>query len=541
MKINRITKYILAASLMVGAVACESPMKDFNLQISTEVIQHSAVVQIKDLDGNTIPGVTVSLVSGQIQEVYNMSGYKDFKVVDNQVEFGLSPNARLTGTEEVRFRIEVKAPGYSSQEIPVTISMNSSTGIIPVFLSKPSEPVEGVEEVVKVVSLAADGSTMEVVTLTPAATAPGTQPMSLSIPAGTQFRDANGNVITGGQLRIAMGGFDANNDDVKALLPGGGLTADGVVLPGGRIAPGTFSAAGITSINMMVGNTPVRQFSNPIDVGIPLPSDYVSPINGQAIQAGQSFDLFSNSSSDNIWRFEKAVTVGGSAAAGYIANFQVDHLTFFMAAEFGEACSSGSTVNFSGDWMANGYTYPITVEAVWGGDRIFKREYSINEGNKSILIDGLPDGTTLFITNSKGTLLRQTVLASCGQVTNVELPNPGEPTNNMSTLQLYVRCPDKGTVITLLPTFHIHYREAGKGEFKLLGTVSNGLLRTSLLKTDGTKYDFKAFYSGKVKTVNGKTVQADNSATIGIQPGDIIGEKAGATNLAILKEECKKI
>ena len=62
-----------------------------------------------------------------------------------------------------------------------------------------------------------------------------------------------------------------------------------------------------------------------------------------------------------------------------------------------------------------------------------------------------------------------------------------------------------------------------------------------MLKSDGTKYDFRAIYNGKTKVVNGKTVQKDNSGTIGINPGDIIGEKAGATNLAILVEECNKL
>lgn len=541
MKITRISKYILAASLFVGVVACESPMKDFNLQISTSVIQHSAVVKIVDVNGNAVAGATVKLESGQTSEVYNMDGKKSFKVVDGQVEFGLSPNVRLTGTEEVRFRIQVEAPGYNSQITPVTISTNSSTGITVVTMMKPSAPVDGLEETQVVVELAADGSTISPVTVALPAGAPGEAAMSLNIPAGTQFRDANGNIIKGGALTISMGSFDSDNDDVKALLPGGGLTADGVVLAGGRTAPGTFSAAGITRIVMVINGVTITQFSNPISVGIPVPKDYVSPINNQAIAAGQTFDLFSNSARDNTWRYEKTVTISGTAATGYIANFTTDHLTFFMVAEFGEACATGATVNFSGDWMDNGFTFPVTVEAVWGGDLIFKRVYSINSDNKSILIDGLPDGTKLTFKNAAGNVLGQTTLATCGQVTNVVLPNPGDAVNKASTLQLYVRCPDKDVTITLLPTFHMHYRVAGTGQYKFLGTVTNGLLRTSLLKTDGTKYDFKAYYKTHVKTVTGRSIQEDNSATVGLKPGDIIGEKVGATNLAILKEECKNL
>jgi len=41
--------------------------------------------------------------------------------------------------------------------------------------------------------------------------------------------------------------------------------------------------------------------------------------------------------------------------------------------------------------------------------------------------------------------------------------------------------------------------------------------------------------------VENKAVEADNSGTVGTKPGDIIGVKAGATNLGILTEECGKI
>jgi len=61
------------------------------------------------------------------------------------------------------------------------------------------------------------------------------------------------------------------------------------------------------------------------------------------------------------------------------------------------------------------------------------------------------------------------------------------------------------------------------------------------LKTDGTKYDFKAIWNDRIKIVNGKTVKKDNSATVGTLPGNLIGTMDGATNLAILKEECDKL
>src|SRR5690606_3404623 len=132
-------------------------------------------------------------------------------------------------------------------------------------------------------------------------------------------------------------------------------------------------------------------------------------------------------------------------------------------------------------------------------------------------------------------------LAGCGQATAIQLPDPSDATSTTSTLQLYVRCPGQTTVVTLLPTFQMFYRESGTTEFKYLGSVSNGFLRTTLLKTDGTKYDFKAIWNERVKIVNDHSVSEDNTATVGIETGDIMGSKAGATNLAILAEECNNL
>lgn len=545
MKINKITKYLLAATLFAGMVSCDNPLKDFNLQISTEVIKNTATLKIVDNQGNPIPGATVALLSGEVQNIYNTAGKKDFKVVDGLVTFGLDPNIDVSASTLVRFRVEVKATGYITQVVPVVIT-NVSTGLNTVTLVKPTQVPEtgGVEEVQVNVELSANGSTLTATAVQVPALNPGEPQMTLNIPAGTQFKDANGNIIVGGSLSVSIGAFDPENEDIEALLPGGGLTADEVELPGGRKAAGTFSAAGITQINMVVNGVAIRQFSQPIVVGLPLPAYYVSPLTGMPIQAGQSFDLFSNSpTGDAKWKFEKAVTVSGSAASGYMANFTTDHLTFFMAAEFGEACTTGLTVKFSGDWMNNGTTYPVLVEAVWGGKTKYSRQHSISLASNTILLEDLPSsGLKLRFKKVTGEVIYESTVANCGQETMVVLPNPNTPTDPMVTLQLYVRCPNKG-IITVLPTFQMHYKKSGTTDaYAFLGEVENGLLRTSLLQTNGTKYDFKAHYgNNKVKTVLNKTVNADNNATAGIQPGDIIGEKAGATNLAILTEECNKL
>lgn len=540
MKIKKFAIFTLGLALLGAVESCKNPLTDFNLQISTQVIKNYATLKVVNASGNTIPGVQVALVSGDTEDLYNLNGVKDFKMVENLVTFGVDPKRTPTANTPIRFRVRFSAPGYTTQTVPVTIS-DVSSGIETVILTQPVVIPEGAEQVEETVDLSNTGATTTATAIEVPSAVPGEE-LVINIPAGTQFKDEAGNIITGGSVLISVTTINPENESAVNLLPGGELSADAVVLADGSSVSGTFSPAAVTDIKMYVNGKVVESFSQPITVSMPVPADYVSPITGQAMAAGQQFDLFSNSDNDNIWKFEQKVTVTGSAAAGFFVNFPITHLTFYMAAEFGEACTGVQVVKFSGDWMSNGSTYPVIVEAHWGDQVIFSTEYSISQNAASISFDNVPKtGVKVVVKKADGSFLAEGDLTACGQETAIQLPNPGDVTGTTSTLQLYVRCPDKTTPITLLPTFQMYYRVVGTTEYKYLGTVDNGFLRTTLLKTDGTKYDFKAIWNDKVKVVNGHAVQEDNTATVGIGANDIIGTKAGATNLAILTEECGKL
>ncbi|MCL7988641.1 hypothetical protein M8998_11900 [Sphingobacterium sp. lm-10] len=537
---KKLATYIIALILLGAVGSCENPLKDFDLQISTEVIKNYATLRIVDPNGNTINGVAVALVSGDTEDIYNMNGFRDFRPTENLVTFGLDPKRMPTAAAPVRFRVSISASGYTTQIVPVSIT-EASAGIETIILRRPTQLPDGVSQVRQNIALGANGATLEAITISLAAAEGGGQ-VSLDIPAGTQFLDATDNVIVGRNLEVMLGSINGRNPQAQSFLPGGSLRSDNVVLAGGSTSAGAFSPGAIAQINMVINGIQVRRFSQALSLGLPVRSDYVSPLSGRTISAAESFEVFTNSSSDRVWRFEQNTSITGDASSGYRVTFPITHLTFFLAGEFAGACNVQSVINFTGDWMANGSTYPVTVEAVSGGNVIFSGQYSISANMASISIANLPvSGVSIVVRNSAGNILAEGPLAACGQTTQIALPNPGNPTNPTATLQLYVRCPDKVDPITLLPTFQLYYRETGTRDFQFLGTVTNGFLRTTLLRTDGTRYDFRAIWNNRVKVVGGHTIQEDNTATVGIQPGDIIGTKAGATNLAILTEECGKL
>lgn len=537
MRTKILAQYIIILALLGGVLSCENPLKDFNLIVGTDVIRHATIVEVLSTDGQAVDA-KIKLLAGDVQDVYNLSGYKEFKLVGNQVTFGLDPKREPTAADPIQIDVEISAEGYHTQIVQVSITAINN-GIMPVRLAKKNELPTGAVSITKTAALndkvaLSTGILLEAVD-------PNGVTVHVNVPAGTQFLDAAGKVIQGKAISLTVIAYDPLHPATAALFPGGRFQADGVERVGQAPSSGTFNPAVSANVQMTIDGVPVRRFSNPIHFEMFLSDSFLHSTAGSEL-LGTNLSTFTYSSFDPVWRHEIEAPVQQSGG-NYAVSFTVDHLTTFLVGEFMHSCAPISQVNFTADWMDQGFTYPILVEAVKNGQVIASRLFSVNANNKSIALDYLPaTGVSIVVRSTlDNSIIAQADLAACGSQTNVTLQNPFQPGEPKVTLQLYVRCPDKSSTVTVLPTFQLYYRLAGTGSFKLLGEVDNGFLSTSFLKTDGTKYDFRAVWDGKTKTVNGKTVQVDNSGTIGIKPGDIIGEKVGATNLEILTEECAKL
>lgn len=535
MNFKKLPLYAMTCFLLWGAASCESPLKDFNLVISSEVIKNTAILQVTDTEGAAISNASIKLLSGDTEDIYNLSGYKDFKLVGDLVTFGVDPKRMPTVENPVSFRVEVSAPGFITQVIPLAIT-DVSGGIQPVQLVKPTEVPDGTAVVVENVALAPNGSMPTATTVTVENQETGSE-IAITVPAGVQFRDAAGVVITGNALTVNVTSIDATDEDALVLFPGGSLQAAGVQGPDGQtIANGSFNPAGTTTITMSVGGKQVRQFSQPIQISMDLDPAFESA-NGAPIAAGSVLSIYSYTPTNPVWQYEQNVTVTGSAATGYKANFTVDHLTTFVAGDFVESCGVQNLIAFTADWMPQGYTYPVRVQAVWNGKVLHNTQFSVSETNNTLGFAYLPaSGVQIIVRNNDDEIIAEAPFAGCGTTTTINLtdPNP-EP---KVTLQLYVRCPDQANVITIVPTFQLQYRVSGTSTWQFLGEVTNGFLQTALLKSDGTKYDFRAIWNERVKIVGNHTVQEDNTATVGTQLGDILGVHAAASNLGMLAEAC---
>jgi len=267
--------------------------------------------------------------------------------------------------------------------------------------------------------------------------------------------------------------------------------------------------------------------------------------NGAKIKAGDQLGVYSYQTSTAQWKFEKNVNVTIENGKP-VANFTTDHLTWYMVGAFQKSCTTATNISLDAPWMKDGFTYSLTVQAVVGGKVVNTMQVSVSNANKRVIMSNLPLAggfVSIRVLSESGEVLTASGTTLPANACNVEQTvTLKEPASTLPkvTLQLYVRCPGDDLVLNVLPTFYLYYRETDETEFKLLGVVDNGFISTSAL-TPGAEYDFKAVWGENIKYANNKVVTADNSATVGTNPGDIIGEKDGANNLEMLTEACSTI
>lgn len=537
---------ILVSALLINA--CKDPLEHFELNVGTEILHYTNIIQVEDGNDQPISSVTAAISGPDATLIYNLAGYKNFTINGGLLGLGIHPEHDPTREREVKYNVSFSGSGYLTQVVPVVISEQQPYSVQTVHILKLDNPPAGVA--LKQSSLSLANNTLPAdATLATTTGNQTTGTAEIKLSPGTNFQDPQGNVIPGDHLNLRMVYLETAIEKALGLFPGGSLNSSNVVAEGGTlVTSGSFNPAAVVSIDFFIGTTPVKKFNQPIQLNIGLDPAFYNITTGATLKTGDQLSVYSYDVATAQWQFEKHVTVEMKNGKP-VANFETSHLSWYMIGNYLNSCSNPAILRFSGNWMITGNTYPLKVEALLAGKVLKSLQVSLNAGSPIVNMSDLPlstKGVSIRVYTADGQLLTPGtgVALPAGSCTDEHLVTLNPPVYNSAkvTLQLYVRCPEKKSTVKVLPTFYLYYREAKTSAdatgFKLLGVVKNGFLSTSLLTVDNKVYDFKAIWGNNIKYAYKKTVTADNSATVGTAPGDIIGVKVGANNLEMLTENC---
>jgi hypothetical protein len=137
--------YIAIALFSVGFTQCTKPTKDFTFSVNPKPFDHTVTMNFYDAaDPNTPPpNITITVSGANANDIYEISGVKNYNVVEGILSLGLLYKANPTEGNPATFTVKAEAPGYLSALIPVTIKADQPIKLINVSMIKIDNPPSG--------------------------------------------------------------------------------------------------------------------------------------------------------------------------------------------------------------------------------------------------------------------------------------------------------------------------------------------------------------------------------------------------------------
>lgn len=501
-------KLLFLMSLVVLAFTQCDPLdeNDYSLVYDTSFIKHTAMVRFIDAANPNEPIDNIELTIGgrDADFIVESGGSKKFTIVNGGISLALDPRRKVTEGDPVSFRLKVKADGYLPINENVFFQEGEEQQIIELYMINTENTPSGVGNEISVMGIDNGVSNSPIsVNLTPGAgKVVGAE---LTIPTGTEFRDVNGNKISGNEIEVSLTHFDPNGDISVNSFPGG-FTPDTILNENGEPEDGFFNTAGFASIDMSIGGTEVRQFSQPIQVSMGVDPN-TKNLEGNTVQLGDEIPIWSYEVETGQWKYERTGTVVDDGNGGMKMDFETDHLSWYNIDYYGRRCNwyqrarvrinmPGFNGYSNGQWMYGELVFASNNQPV---SYYASRTYRLYD-NAMLNFMNAPNATVKFRVYSgtsrysKGNLIAESAaFNACSGIGQVNV-NVTPPTQ--ITFDVVGKCPNEGG-ITFRPNFYVYYKEKSASYYSWLTYLSNGRGSTTKLELNN-EYDFMVWYNGEL-------------------------------------------
>lgn len=523
-------KLLFLFASAVFLVNCKKPSDNVGLSINGNVIKNSVSLQFWDPKSPSgVPAnIFVKITGKDASKIYEFGGTKTFNVSSTGIlTLGLDPFVKPTASAPISFTVEVFAPDYMTLKIPVIIDGSNANQLITATMINIKNPPAGVTVKQTEVTLGADGSTTqdEVIATVPTPGVP--ESASITIPEGTKFRNAAGNLINanGTNLVVSQIYYSSRTAASLSAFPQNSFVSDSIYDASGNKVSGYFQTAGFTSIEMSLGGQDVKTFTNDVTVEIGIDPTYVNPTTNNPVQAGETVPVYSYEVAANRWKFEKNVTITAPTAGERNVAFATNHLTYYSAAWTGMQCSTPTNVTFTTGLNVSS-SFLVDVYAQNGDPRqpivagIF---VTVNNG-QTIAMSDIPTGPVtmkVYPNNVNNSQFDWTIRDAAALAVYQGTACGGNVTLDVSAavsafppivFNIVGLCPGNVLVYPTVPTY---YRKGGTNmPYTLLGTVVGGQFTTTNLQL-GQTYDFLWLYKNRELKM---TRMVDSSSYTQVKP-----------------------
>ena len=325
---------VIALLVVLAMGSCRKPNDHIGLIVNENTLSKSPVI-LHFANANSTstvqPGNFNVRISGKDSALVQMDGgaTSNFQASHGFLPLSLVGSADPSPSNPITFNVSAQIPGFAPVAQTVTITRDTAT-IVDIGAIEYSNPAAGTAVLTNNSALS-DGISAGA-TLNVPSSSGMVESAKITIPEGTQVEDADGNAISASQLTSSIVDYSAVSTTSYGAFPGGFsptniVDGSGNQLNGGQ--PINFVSAGLISIKMDAGGTPVHHFSKPLQVSMKLDPTTTNFITGQSIRAGDVVPLWSLAEETGQWKSEGNVTITTDGGGNLLANFQTTHLCCF--------------------------------------------------------------------------------------------------------------------------------------------------------------------------------------------------------------------
>ena len=370
---------ILAVTLVVSVLmyACKKPTDGINILVDSQSLSPASTTILfvnADSTSTNQPGNFPVTISGSGASLVQMiSGGTNFQVSGGLLPLSLVKGTNPTPASPITFTIIGQAPGFATPFIKTITITNTDPAVYVVHAFDYLTAPKGGSLVTKTTPLSA-GKLTSAFTLSTQTNSGIAENATISFPSGTQMQDVNKAAINASLLTCNMVQLGVNYDALTKDFPGGLFAQNALDKSGNPIAGGVgFVPAGFLSVSLLADNTPVRFFSNTVNINLELSSTLTNFTTNTPLKVGDVIPYWSMNDQTGQWKYEGDASVFLDANSKLAVNMPITHLSDWMCGWFWtsgnvtgksfSSCGSPLTVRVSSPYPVLGFDLKLMVKS----------------------------------------------------------------------------------------------------------------------------------------------------------------------------------
>jgi len=315
MKNNRLIK--LCALLFVVLLAnCKDPSEGVIVNVNTSTLFKAPfLVRFENANPNStsrIGDFPITITGKDAELVHMGTGGTDFKAAQGNLPLALRSTAHPTDANPVTFTINAQIPGH--EPIAKNVVLTSDSALVYVIAAFDStNPAEGTS-ITNAEANLKSGVTTAAVKLSTSTTTKLNETATITIPSGTEVRDATNKLITADALRAIVTFYGNSTPALNVAFPNGRTTQNATDKEGDIIPYGVnYVPAGVVKIDMYAGKSKVAYFSKPIEINQELPTGLINYETKAVVKLGEAIPLWLSFNQNGTYQLQKtsATVVAG--------------------------------------------------------------------------------------------------------------------------------------------------------------------------------------------------------------------------------------